>query len=92
MASLAFLRLAQTLERLFRGALPRHIPAERLHIADALVEALDRIHDLDLALASDQISPQERVRIEAERSSLNAEVLHLSDQLNQLAASLPERG
>lgn len=68
--------------------LPKDIRAERQHIADDLVAALERLHELDLALASGRTSSTERDRLEAGRASMNAEVLRLSDLLHQLDASL----
>jgi hypothetical protein len=68
--------------------LQKYIHAERQHIAADLVAALERLHELDLALASGRTSSAERDRLEAGRSSINAEVLRLSDLLHQLDASL----
>jgi hypothetical protein len=70
--------------------LPKHILPERQHIADDLVAALERLHELDLALASSRISSAERDRLEAGRSSMNAEVHRLADRLQQLDASLSD--
>ena len=70
--------------------MPNRILAERRHIADDLVAALERLHELDRALVGSKISSTERDRIEAGRSSINAEVLRLSDQLHQLDASVSD--
>ena len=70
--------------------MPEHIVAERRHIADDLVAALERLHQLDRALVGSKISSTERDRIEAGRSSMNAEVLRLSDRLHQLDASMSD--
>ena len=67
--------------------MPGHILAERRHIANDLVAALERLHELDRALVGGKISSTERDRIEAGRSSMNAEVLRLGDLLHQLDAS-----